>query len=125
MNQHGFSAVELLITLFIATIFLIAGYQIWGEVMGAGTKSDYLAKASNISYDYLRRYSIQPAKCAVSTPVNNTAITDQVIGQAKVTVKVSCPYGTTGDTNIKLITSTVSYGSTSTPQEVTHAMYIN
>lgn len=53
VRQQGFSAIELLITLFIAAVFLSAGYQLWGYVNKAGEESDQFAKASNISYDYL------------------------------------------------------------------------
>ena len=40
MTHHfddGFSAVELLITLFIGSIFLLAGYQLYSFVLRNGT----------------------------------------------------------------------------------------
>lgn len=125
-STEGFSAVELLITLFIATIFFISGYQLWGEVQASGVASDRLARASNVSYEYLRRYATQPQTCSVSTPVNNSSVTIDGLTNAKVKVAITCPYGLSPTAPaVKLITSTVSYGSTSNPESISHAIYVN
>src|SRR3990167_9564140 len=123
MKQAGFSAVELLITLFIAAIFLLAGYQLWGYVQRAGAEADQLAKASNIAYDYLRREANKPiTTCSSSTPVNNVSVPAGEMGDlpanTTITVVVSCPAGLN---NIKRVQSTVRYGSE--PKEVVHAIY--
>lgn len=125
-TDEGFSAVELLITLFIAAIFIISGYQLWSEVQSSGAASDQQARASNAGYEYLRRYTSQPQTCAVSTPVNNVALSVTGLPGATVTVKITCPYGTSSTTPaVKLITSTVSYGSTGNQGSVSHAVYVN
>lgn len=124
--SEGFSAVELLITLFIAAIFIISGYQLWSEVQTSGAASDQLARASNAGYEYLRRYTSQPQTCAVSTPVNNVALSVSGLPGATVTVNITCPYGVSSTTPaVKLITSTVTYGSTGNQQSVSHAVYVN
>lgn len=123
MKQAGFSAVELLITLFIAAIFLLAGYQLWGYVQRAGAEADQLAKASNIAYDYLRREANKSVTtCASSTPINNVAVPAAERGDlpanTTITVVISCPPNVN---NMKKVESTVRYGSE--PKKVVHAIY--
>lgn len=123
-HESGFSAVELLITLFIAAIFLVSGYQLWGYVNKSGEESDQFAKASNISYDYLRRYSSSTSgTCAASTPVSNTTPDNSSsLTNAKVTVTISCP--NTSVAAVSKITSTVTYGGNPV-KSVIHAVYTN
>lgn len=123
-HEKGFSAAELLITLFIGSVFLLAGYQLWIYVIKAGANSDQLAKASNVAYDYLRRYS--NGQTCPSTPVNNQPLTNSDLSNATVTVTVSCPYTASGTpTSVKRIKSTVKYGPGSEPQEVSHVTLAN
>lgn len=127
MRQAGFSAVELLITLFIAAIFLVAGYQLWGYVQKAGTDSDQLAKASNIAYDYLRREANKPiTTCASSTPINNVAVPTDERGDLPastfITVTISCPLSIS---NVAKVESTVTYGVSPNQKKVSHAIYTN
>ena len=75
-KDSGFTAVELLITLFVAAAFLVSGYQLYALIIkdGGQTRSD--ARASNVAYDYMRRYSLSATSpCTTITPVNNSSIT--------------------------------------------------
>jgi prepilin-type N-terminal cleavage/methylation domain-containing protein len=103
--QAGFSAVELLVTLFVAVIFLAAGNMFY----------------STIVQDSGRYAAQTPATCAASTPVNNVAPNPVPDGLANVTVKVtySCPDSTLP--NMTKVQAEVTYGSDA--QKVVHALY--
>ncbi len=121
-TQAGFSAVELLVTLFVAAIFLIAGHQLYSTIIRDSGATRQKARASNIAYDYLRRHAASaPTPCAASTPVNNTAITPDPEGLVNVfvTVAYSCPQGTL--TGLVKVKATVRYGTDG--GEVSHAVY--
>lgn len=127
-NQQGFSAVELLITLFIGATFLMAGYLLWGQVLRNGNESARLAAASDVAYLYLRKYAnVTPPPCNYTTPVTlegPTTVSNPVLtGTTTVTVTRSCP--DTTRTGITLITSTVNYQFDNTNKDVSHAMYSN
>lgn len=121
-TQSGFSAVELMVTLFVAVVFLAAGHQMYNAIVQDSGETRQRARASNIAYDYLHRYADNiPAVCATATPVNNTAVTPDPEGltNVRVTVAYSCPQSTLA--NLTRVQVKVSYGSES--QEVVHAMY--
>ena len=121
-NDSGFSAVELLITLFIAVAFIGTGYQLYSIIINDGGAARTRAKASNIAYDNLRRYAPQATNpCSVFTPTPTATIpAGSGLSNASITVVPTCPY-TTAITITKLQV-TVRYGAPQ--QEVVHAMYI-
>lgn len=121
-SESGFSAVELLITLFIAVAFIGTGYQLYSIIINDGGAARARARASNIAYDNLRRYSPQATNpCSVFTPTPNPAIpANSGLANAAITVTISCPYTTS--TTVTKVQVSVTYG---TPQqEVVHAAYI-
>jgi Tfp pilus assembly protein PilV len=120
--QSGFSAVELLITMFIAAAFIITGYQLYSIVIKNGGEARRQAKASNIAYDNLRRYSPQAVSpCAVVTPTPTPTIpANSGLGSAAISVTITCPYGTSSTTS--KVESRVTYDSPQ--QEVVHAIYV-
>lgn len=71
-TQEGFSAAELLITLFIGALFLIAGSQLYITVINEGRYSDRQTVASTASLAHLNRLIdnavLYPTTCA-SLPV--------------------------------------------------------
>ena len=122
-SQAGFSAIELLITLFIAAAFIATGYQLYSIVIKDGGESRARAKANNIAYDNLRRYSLQATNpCTAATPSPTPTIpTDSGLSSSSITVTISCPYGTT--INVTQVLVSVKYGSPQ--QEVDHGIYVN
>lgn len=121
-HTKGFSAVELLITLFIASVFLIAGHQLYSTIIRDSGAARQKARASNIAYDYLRRYSVTATTpCASSTPVDNVALTPDPEGLVNVsaTVTYSCPQG--GLIDLVKTQVTIRYGTDG--GEVSHAVY--
>ena len=123
-KQSGFSAIELLITLFIAAAFLISGYQLYALVMKDSGDVRFQAKASNVATDYLQSYKSSPSiqkPCATSstTPLANSN-TIPGLSNVTVTVTVSCPYSNT--TSVSKLSVTVQY---STPQQsITSSTYV-
>jgi len=127
MHTHrqtsGFTAVELLITLFVAAAFLIAAYQLFSLVIRDGGQMRSESRASNIAYDYLRKYSASATTipCTASTPLNNVSITVDGLTTVKVTVDVSCLPGTA--TNLSKVETTLTFNAPI--QTVTYATYVN
>lgn len=126
-NQYGFSAAELLITLFIASLFLISGYQLYTYVVRDGQESAQLSKASNLAYQYLR--STAANSTYVKTPCSTTSqpgsqnlSSNTGLNSASVNVVISCPYSSAPLNSTSLLTATVTYNSPSGQETVTHAL---
>ena len=120
-NNRGFSAVELLISLFIAAAFIMTGYQLFVVVMKDGDDARLRSRASNIAYESLRKYAANATNpCTVRPNVTPTAPTD--LPAASVAVTFTCPYGTTSSTT--RVQAVVSYGSETPKQTVTEVMYV-
>lgn len=135
-EQSGFSAVELMISLFIAVAFIASGYQLYSVIVKDGATARYRAQASNIAYTNLRKYANQPSgNCTTgytitptptltaneikSLPQLDSLTTGGNPRPAELSVATSCPYGTSS--SIWRITVTIKYGS---PQkEVSHAIF--
>lgn len=118
----GFTAVELLVTLFVAAAFLIAGYQLFSVVVrdGGATRSE--SKASNVAYDYLRQYeTLATTPCTARSPLMNSPVTIEGVVDAVATVNITCPNSSTPDmSKIEVI---VQYNN---PREqVKHATFTN
>lgn len=121
--QSGFSAVELLITLFIAVAFIATGYQLYTIIIKTSGDDRARAKASNIAYDNLRRYSPQATNpCSSLTPSPTPTIPgNSGLAAASITITFSCPYGTS--LGLTKVEASVKYGSPE--QEVVHALYVS
>ena len=129
LKQTGFTAVELLITLFIAAVFLFAGYQLYTQVIRDGRDADKTAKLSNEVYKRLREAlaqatAAQPSGCGTesSSTVSNVNITG--VGNVTFLTAIKCPFGTVAPlTDMFLITVTGTYVDTGVTKKVEHATY--
>ncbi len=121
-KQTGFTAVELLITLFVAAAFLVTGYQLYSIIIKDSGQTRAQERASNVAYDYLRRYSAGVANpCVAGTPLNNSAISVSGINAATATVSISCPYSSS--LTVSKVDVVILYN---TPQQkVEYATYVN
>lgn len=91
-QQSGFTAVELLITLFVAAAFIVAGYQLFNIVMKDGGETRAESRAGNVAYDYLRRYSDAATNpCAPSTPFPSQSVSIDGLLNPTITVQITCP----------------------------------
>jgi prepilin-type N-terminal cleavage/methylation domain-containing protein len=126
-NESGFTAVELLITLFIAAAFLMSGYQLYGMIIRDGGEARARAKANNIAYQYLQTYKNSASKpCAPEIQTPETLAGDtSPISDVTVETTISCPYASspTPITSLSKISVTVKYNKPQ--QQVTNATYVN
>jgi len=92
-KQSGFTAVELLITLFVAAAFLIAAYQLFNLVIKDGGNTRAESRASNIAYDYMRQYAASSTTipCTPSIPLSSAPVSVDGLSDATITVTVTCP----------------------------------
>lgn len=126
-TQQGFTAVELLITLFIAAIFLLAGYQLYAQLNDSGENAKRVATISSLVYDQLSN-AHQYVAATGCTP--NTSIPDQTptvagFSSVQITTTVTCPFSATtgGSTNVSLITVKATYSYGSNTDTLSHAQY--
>jgi prepilin-type N-terminal cleavage/methylation domain-containing protein len=125
-KQSGFTAVELLITLFVAAAFLVTGYQLYTIIIKDSGNTRAQARAANVAYDYIRRYSPSASNpCAASTPVNNSSINVSGLQNVTVTVNFTCPYSVAPASapTITAVDIVVSYNSPQ--QSVEYKTYVN
>lgn len=123
MTQRGFSAVELMISMFIAVAFIASGYQLYSVIIKDGAEANYRSQASNIAYSYLRTYSAQvTGVCTAKSDTTIAMTADQrstLPNGARATYSFACPYS---GTNVWKVTSKITYGTPT--QEVVHALYV-
>jgi Tfp pilus assembly protein PilE len=124
VKEAGFSAVELLITLFIAAAFLMTAYQLYTIIISDGGDARTQAKASNIAYDNLRKYTpFASNPCVTYTPATQPTVPSGALPTPNsITVNITCP-GTTGTTSVSKVNVSVKYGP-SPQKEVVHAIFV-
>lgn len=94
--SNGFSAVELLVSLIVAALFLFAGFSLYNSILKYSVESRNRGKADLIAVEYLRRYETTvPATCAASTPLALQAVpaSDNTTGMntPRISVTFTCP----------------------------------
>ena len=124
-NTQGFSAIELLVTLFIALLFLSIGYTLYGTIVTTSSTARHRAQADNIAFEYLRRYETTATNpCTTSTPVNGAAVTGPAalgLATPTVTVNITCPNSSA--TLLSLVKVTVLYKEGGVQRNVYHEVY--
>jgi Tfp pilus assembly protein PilE len=122
-TEGGFSAVELLITLFIAAIFVFTGYQLYTVVIKNGSEANQRSIASGIAYENLRRYTpLVTSPCSNVTPTPTPSIPANTLPNSSITVTIDCPYGIGGI--VGRVKVSVKYGP-APQEEVIHAILVN
>jgi prepilin-type N-terminal cleavage/methylation domain-containing protein len=132
--QAGFTAVELLITLFIAAIFLFAGYQLYTQVMKDGAAAEKTARLSSLVYERLHKETAgiataNSSQCTATTlagyPVTETP-TLAGFSNLSLTIAVECPLNASTNSDLFKVTVTASYNDgTPTTKALSHATYVN
>lgn len=150
-EQAGFSAVELLITLIIAMMFIISGYQLYTFTFSRSISAGQDARASDIAYNLLQAYRRSEIPDDADTEACqphfvgdrdsndnyigvNLADIDpgQELGTRDVTVtfasiQVDCPYddpnAILGLEDLKRITTAITYKTGSVTKTVSYASY--
>ena len=126
-QQSGFTAVELLITLFIAAAFLMSGYQLFTVIIKNSGEARAQTRAGNEAYNYLQQYKSDPTliknPCVINTTtVNNQSKTVDGLVNVFLDVNISCPYSNVPTLSaVSKITVTIRYNN---PQlEVKNSTY--
>jgi len=122
-TQSGFTAVELLITLFVAAAFLIAGYQLFNVVIRDGGQTRAESRAANIAYDYMRQFAASSVTvpCTASEPLTDAVVPVEGLTNVNISISISCLPDAIN--SLSKIEATVDYN---TPQQtVTYATYSN
>lgn len=135
-NSHGFTTIELLITLFVGFAFIATFFQLFTVIDQSTTESRWQSTASNLAYTNLRKFSTQPSSftCNSTTDLTlNEFAAGQVVftegpgtqeglpGEVTQEVRAFAPAGCGPDLPTKL-ESAVYFGD---GREVTHATYVN
>lgn len=109
-QESGFTAVELLITLFVAAAFLISGYQLFNIVIQDGGETRAESRAGNLAYDYLRQYSdVATNPCTAQTPLTEEPVVVDGLVDVTISVVVSCPQ--TDTPSLSKVEAVISYNS--------------
>ena len=123
-TEQGFSAVELLITLFVAAAFLATGYQLYYTILESSGQSRLRAIATNIAYDKLRFYAAKatvPCTSKSNSVLNPTLPANHGLGNASINASLSCTYGTSSD--ITRVYVRIAYGPATNQEWVQHVIY--
>lgn len=121
-DQSGFSAIELLITLFVAAAFIGTGYQLYSVILKNGGDTKQRTTANDLAYEGLRRYASRATIPCTALPSQTITIPADagLSNTSGSNVTYTCPYGSTDVTMVK---ARVVYGSPQ--QEVVHVTYVN
>lgn len=103
-DEQGFTAVELLITLIVASMFLFSGYQLYTQVTRDGNDANRLAKVSNTAYELLRERgatvsAANPNGCGFSSSPSTQTVVDDIT----YVMTESCPQGAANSVDVFLI----------------------
>lgn len=117
--QKGFSAVELLITLLIASMFLFAGYQIYTQVTRDGADANMVSVLSNKVNERLRLLVGDSTVTCTTTraPVN---VNEPGIGAVVYSHTISCPNSSVPTMKLIRVQATYDNGKV-----IQHAAYSN
>ena len=138
-KPSGFTTIELLITLFVATTFIAAFAQVFSVIDRGAAEARWQSAASNLAYSALRKYNARPGSFVCNSTTNlaanasaagqtlsTTTYTAPDVGlpgtQATVIVVAYAPAGCAADTPIKLV-ATTTFG-TNPARKVIHATYV-
>lgn len=121
--SRGFSVVELMVTLFIATLFILSGYQLYGAVIANSKDAREMSEASNVGYEVLRKEGAVYTG-VVNEPCNTPRIetitrTGLKLQNVQISLERCKPFASS---SLIQVTAKIRYG---VPQkEVIHATYV-
>lgn len=122
----GFTAVELMVTLFVAVLFIMSGYMLYDAVSSRSANTRELAEASNVAYEVLRNegsvYRSTSSKCGVAFTSQTVTRSNLKIPNPAITIKRCKPFT---DSMILQVTVVVQYGPNEARKEAVHAAYVS
>lgn len=106
--ESGFTAIELLITMIIASMFLFSGYQLYSQVNRDGAEANQAARVSNLVSEKLQSTIASPtATCGATIP--NQTVTAAGVGSVSYVTTVTCP--NSGVPTLRLVKVRATYGN--------------
>ncbi len=124
--KRGFTAVEVMIALIIASIFLFAGYQLFYIVYQSQLFARTRAEAANIAYAHLRERANEQYFCGKTNPPSrkeHTPHSNENLPNLKIVSVVTCPYGN-AEKLIK-VEVTVEYTINGSSQKEVQTIYVD
>jgi Tfp pilus assembly protein PilE len=109
-RESGFTAVELLVTLFVAAAFLIAAYQLFNLVVKDGGSTRSESRAANVAYDYLRQYAASSTTIPC-TASSNIGVPLTIDGLTNVTLNIDVTCLPDATTSLSKVTATIFYNN--------------
>lgn len=108
MNK-GFTTVELMATLLVASLFLISGYQLFSAVSYQSGQARNMGEASNIGYKILRQQTYSAVTNSCSSPLVQTASvpSGKLPEPTAITVEKCKPFADSSLIKVKVV---VDYG---------------
>lgn len=123
--KSGLTTVELVVTLFIAAMFIISGYQLFNAVNLRSGNSREMVEASSIAYAILREkgevYVPVSAPCTGTSIVEVATLETNNLPSPEARILRCKPYA---DGSGVRVTVEVEYGDGSLRRKVAHATYI-
>lgn len=124
-HSNGFTAIELLVTLFVAALALASGYQLYAAVINQDSKTRLEAETGLLAHSEVKKHnSSATTPCTPQTLKSNTLvnITESSAGAVtgRMTVLLDCP--NLSLPNLSRVTVKITYGTPA--KTVTHASYI-
>ena len=127
-ENEGFTVVELLVTLFVAALFVLSGWQLYTVVTARSAESQQESEAGNLAYSLLRSWEWGANEYASATAcTSSTAATpisplpDTGSLPEPVEIKMSRCNPIAG-VNMNRIVVTVTYGPDDV--EVSHGIFV-
>ena len=107
--SKGFTTVELMATLIVASLFLISGYQLFSAVSYQSGQARNIGEASNIGYKILRQqtYSAVTNSCASPLVQTAPAPSGELPEPVAITVEKCKPFA---DSSLIKVVVVVEYG---------------
>lgn len=125
MVKNGLTTVEVLISLTIMSIFIFAGFQLYGTVLAGNLESQSRSKAANIAYSHLRKItnSINLAECKEEIIVKDIEPkADENLPNIKIQAKLSAPH--TCINRLMRVEVTVDYAIRGSARREVQAVYV-
>ncbi len=121
--KEGFSAIELMVTLAIAVLFIMSGYQLFAVVVNRTGETRELSAASNIAYTLLREEGSEYVDVTndCNSPQNSVFVkTTNLPPPVKIEMKRCKPIA---DSPIIKVWTVVTYGNPA--KEAVHGIYVS
>lgn len=120
-RQNGLTTVELIVTLFLASMFIISGYQLYRAVSGRSGESRELAEASSLAYKALRSSEHVVVTNSCDNPlISSVALGTTTLPDPSAEISRCKPFASN---NIVRTTVSVNYGESSDRRKAIHATY--